>query len=182
MMQVSGPQPTVAPTCPVISALTNSWQCSRTLWRYPHSGHPLALPPPQTRAPHLPWPWPSTDLLDGGDRTGFLPRVARVGLVQVPGQWVCAIGHLQGAVTLTGHSLEIVAALFPEGGAGAINTGATCLCPLRVVHLPPTSHSCLRSLLAFGSQAEDQSLSPPGPQTPGAEAGVGLMRSDGPEG
>lgn len=172
----------MAPTCPVISALTKSWQCSPTLWRYPHLVHPPALPSPQTRAPSLSWPWPSTDLLDGGDRTGFLPRVAGAGLVQVPGQWVCAIGHLQGAVTLTGHCLEIVADLFPEGGAGAINTSATCLCPLRGVLLPPTSHSCLRSLLAFGSQAKDQSPSPPGPQTPGTEAGVGLMRSDDPEG
>lgn len=154
--------------------------------------HPLEVPPasppssPSSTSdegsPSLSWPWPSTDLLDGGDRTGFLSRVARAGLVQVPGQWACAIGHLQGAVTLTGHRLEIVADLFPEGGAGAINTSATCLCPLWGVHLPPTSHNCLRSLLAFGSQAEDQSLSPPGPQTPGAEAGVGLMRSDGPEG
>ena len=145
-------------------------------------GPPPALPSPQTAAPSLSWTWPSTDLLDGGDRTDFLPRVARVGLVQVPGQWVCAVGHLQGAVTLTGHCLEIVADLFPEGAAGAVNTSATCLCPLRGVLLPPTSHSCLRSLLAFGSQAEDQSPSPRGPQTPGAEAGVGLVRSDGPEG
>lgn len=56
VMQESGLQPTVAPTCPVISALTSSWQCSRTLWRYPHPGHPPALLPPQTRAPRLSWP------------------------------------------------------------------------------------------------------------------------------
>lgn len=110
-----------------------------------------------------------------------------MGLVHVPGQWVFAIRHLQGTGALTGHGLEIVADLFPEGGAGAggggsyYHQGHLPLSP-GGFHLPQTSHSSLGSLLAFGAQAEDQALSPPGSRTPSAEPGVGLMRSDGPEG
>lgn len=40
--------------------------------------------------------------------------------MHVPRQWVFAIRHLQGAVALIGHRLEIVADLFSEGGVGAV--------------------------------------------------------------
>lgn len=117
--------------------------------------HPLAslsnvqpfLPPAPARVSPLCWPRPSTDLLGGGHRARLLPGVARVGLVHVPGQWVFTIRHLQGAITLTGHSLEIVADLVPGGGteAGAITPRATCLCPLEAARLisrnfPPPSN------------------------------------------
>ena len=65
------PAHTVGPPCPVVSALTNSWQCSPTLWRDPHPVHPLALPPPQARVPLCPGPGPALTSLVGVTALAF---------------------------------------------------------------------------------------------------------------
>lgn len=47
-----------------------------------------------------------------------------------------AVRHLQGAVALAGHRLEMVLGLFPEGEE-ELEPQAACLCPLLRSYLPP---------------------------------------------
>lgn len=89
--------------------------------------------------------------------------------MHVPGQWVFAIRHLQGAVTLIGHRLEIVANLFPEGEAG---TGPITRATWRL-QCPQTSSRCLRSLPPLGPQAGTVTRVPQGPR-PGPGQVLGL--------
>lgn len=156
----------VAPSCPDVSALTCSEQGSPTLREEPPLFHAQAFLHCSLGLPAPPWPWPSTNLLGRGRRIGLLPRVAGAGLVRVPGQLGSAIGHLQGAVTLAGHCLQIVPDLLPEGeaGAGAVSARA-CNAPLQEFSAPlepPTDASGLWLPVGPGLGAM---LSPPGPQT-----------------
>lgn len=90
----------------------------------------------------------------------------------VPGQRIFAIRHLQGAVTLTGHSLETVMDLFPadRAEAGVITTKTTCLCPLEAAipvsrNFPPPSNLPQVPQESICLWAPDWAPCPESPQT-----------------